>query len=308
MKPFFISFCALAVLPLTANADQGRMVAGLQEVRIEPARRLHSKLFEWDQGIQIALPASYGKTNRSYPVLWVTDGPMYFELAVKTVNYDQRFHVPEMIIIAVGPPLDEINELGRRRTYEFMSTKKWGFTGFGSELLEKELAALKAAEPGLEGGGAAKFLTFLVDEARPALSREYRMTDDHMLFGDSGGGSFCVYTLFARPQAFARYICGSPSLYSGELELFRAEERYAREHQDLKAIVFFGAGEAEMMDPNPIISAAGVLSSAVRMVEILKSRKYPSLKLHARIFPGEDHASVVPLNLSWGLREVWQEQ
>jgi hypothetical protein len=43
-----------------------------------------------------------------------------------------------------------------------------------------------------------------------------------------------------------------------------------------------------------------------RMVEILRLREYPSLKLHARILPGEDHASVVPLNLSVGLRAVWE--
>jgi uncharacterized protein len=77
------------------------------------------------------------------------------------------------------------------------------------------------------------------------------------------------------------------------------EERYAQTHRDLGATVFFGAGEKEMLDPNDIVAAWGVVSSTARMVEILRSRNYPSLKLHARIFPGESHASVAPLNLSW---------
>jgi len=172
--------------------------------------------------------------------------------------------------------------------------------------LENQLAARKAAgEPPMEGGGAGKFLGFIVDEVRADLSRKYRMADDHALFGDSGGGYFCAYALFARPGAFSRYICGSPPLHGGNFELFRMEERHAKAHDDLKAAVFFGAGEAEMLEKN-IIPAWGIVSSTARMAEILGLRKYPSLKLHVRIFPEEDHASVVPLNLSWGLRLVWE--
>jgi hypothetical protein len=43
------------------------------------------------------------------------------------------------------------------------------------------------------------------------------------------------------------------------------------------------------------------------MAEILKMRAYPSLSLHFRIFPGENHLTVIPLNLAWGLRAVWEE-
>lgn len=49
-----------------------RIIAGLEEVTIEPVRRVRGKGFKWNHGIQIALPASYGQTNRSYPVLWIT--------------------------------------------------------------------------------------------------------------------------------------------------------------------------------------------------------------------------------------------
>jgi hypothetical protein len=51
----------------------------------------------------------------------------------------------------------------------------------------------------------------------------------------------------------------------------------------------------------------GLVSSMVRMAEILKVRAYPSLRLTARIFPGESHGSVIPLVIAWGLRAVWEK-
>jgi predicted alpha/beta superfamily hydrolase len=285
---------ALLLSPLAAVADRSQIIAGDHEIRV-------------------ALPASYGKTRQPYPVLWVTDGSMYFEIAVKAANYDLKWHVPEMIVVAVGAPAEALKDFGYRRSYEFSSSTVRGFTGFGGDLLDAQLAVAgekrkAAGEPPLEHGGAPQFLAFLVDDVRVALARDYRMGTDHTLFGDSAGGSFCTYALFARPEAFSRYICASPNLHTGDHEMFRMEERYAKAHKDLKATVFFSAGESEILDPNEFVRAWGVVSATARMAEILSMRRYPSLKLHARILPGEDHASVPPLNLSWGLRTVWQSR
>jgi fructokinase len=292
-------------------AGAREFIAGLDDVIVEPARRVRAPSFEWDHEIRVALPASYASDDRAYPVLWLMDGAAYFELAVKTVNYDLKAHLPDMIVASVGTPREELSQFARRRGYDFFPTPQWMFEGFGAQLFERPLLAVQSqlqavGQPLLLGGGAAAFLSFLVDELRSELLRQYRMADDHTLFGDSGGGFFCSYALLSRPQAFKRYICGSPCLAAGDFELFRLEEAYAREHDDLKAIAFFGAGEREMLDGNDLVSAWGVVSSMARMVEILHARKYPSLELHARLFPGEDHASVPAWNLSAGLRAVWR--
>jgi len=82
------------------------------------------------------------------------------------------------------------------------------------------------------------------------------------------------------------------------------EKRYADAHADLRADVFFAAGEAEITQHT--IAGLGVVSSTVRMAEVLSERRYPSLSLSMRIFAAEDHGSVVPLSLYWGLRAVWR--
>src|SRR6202035_6056683 len=43
-------------------------------VLIEPSLRMHYAGGPFDYEIRIALPASYHQTDKSYPVLWVTDG------------------------------------------------------------------------------------------------------------------------------------------------------------------------------------------------------------------------------------------
>jgi predicted alpha/beta superfamily hydrolase len=164
----------------------------------------------------------------------------------------------------------------------------------------------KMGVPGGMPQQADDLLAFLVDEVRPALSRIYRMdAEDHGLMGHSGGGMFASYALFARPGAFRRYIIGSPSSNAVERSAFRLEAAYAADHDDLKADVFFGAGEAEISKLG--LAAWGIVSAPVLMAETLVLRQYPSLKLTTRIFPGKDHLSVMPDIISEGVRAVWAD-
>jgi predicted alpha/beta superfamily hydrolase len=272
-------------------------------VTFEPSRVMRATRYPWEHQVQIALPPTYGKSDRKYPVLWVTDGEWFLGAALEVATSCTGKHVPEMIVVAVGPPPVANAEIGMRRNFDFSPNETMTYEGFGSSVHNAMVEAALKKGVSIRAGGAPQFLPFLVDDVRGQLAREYRMADDHTLFGHSGGGLFCAYALMARPAAFKRYICGSPSLAAGNFEVFRIEERYARDNKDLAASVFFGAGEAEVLDG----STWGIVSSTARMAEILKSRRYPSLRLNTRIFPGEGHISVVPQVLAWGMRAVWEK-
>jgi len=280
-------------------------------VKIEPSRRMRAEGYEWDHEIQIALPASYAKTSNAYPVLWVTDGAYWFEPAVNIVDFTDAEHLPEMIVIAVGAPPEAANETHTRRNFDF-SPKSigWEFSGFGSEPARVDRKKIEdrfmvsGELPAAKYGGAPAFLKFLIETVRPALARDYRMADDNTLFGHSAGGTFCTYAFLARPDGFNKYVCGSPSLTWGDYELFRMEDTYARTHKDLAAKVFFGVGEAEILSGNSV--GYPFVSSMTRMAEILKSRSYPSLQLHAEVFPGETHLPSAVITLRRGLRVLWE--
>jgi predicted alpha/beta superfamily hydrolase len=261
--------------------------------------------FDWLFEVQVALPVTYDvRPDHRYPVLWVTDGPYYLPLVVGLLNcIAAAQHVPEMIVVSVGSAPDVgIMEAGRRRGSDFCPPgTSMFYSGLAGERL-KALAQGMPATPQL----ADRFLTFLVDALRPRLAAEYRMADDHGLFGHSGGGMFAGWALFERPDAFAKYIIGSPSINAVERKVFRMEEAYAATHTDLPVSVFLGAGELEITGAD-MLAAWGIVSSPVLLAETLKLRNYPSLKLHARVFSGKDHLTVVPDILLEGLLALWRK-
>lgn len=67
--------------------------------------------------------------------------------------------------------------------------------------------------------------------------------------------------------------------------------------------MFLSAGDAEATDPR--LAAAQIASTMTLVAERLTVRKYPSLELAARVFPGEDHLTVLPIAYSRGIRYLW---
>src|SRR5690348_6021557 len=94
-------------------------LSGVPGVAVEPRRRIRGEGFKWEHEIQIALPASYHKSDRAYPVLWVTDGSHWFDSAVRIVNLYAQRYTPEMIVVGVGTPAEALSEHQMRRHYEF---------------------------------------------------------------------------------------------------------------------------------------------------------------------------------------------
>lgn len=266
-----------------------------------PTRQIKGTGVPWAHEVHIALPPSYGHSDRTYPVVWVTDASLGFHLAVGLMNSLGLVHeLPELILVGVGCAGEaDLAEFNRRRTYDFYALPQWVNAGLGGA----HMSAVLSDDMLNAGGGAASFLSFLVDELRPQLAAEFRFDDDHGLVGFSAGGHFVGYTLFSRPDAFSRYLADSPPFSGCEDLLFSLEAGYATAHDDLPAKVFFGAGEAEILDP--YIAAADVVGSMTRMAQLLRLRNYPSLELTCRLYPRQTHGSAGAYALSEGLRTLY---
>jgi predicted alpha/beta superfamily hydrolase len=205
----------------------------------------------------------------------------------------------ELIVVSVGTPGPTISN--PRRAFDFYPVEDF-YPGDIRGSLIRQRDAVRFAEEPLKGGGADAFLDFIVDDVRPRLAGEYRMApDDHGIVGFSAGGWFVLYALFKRPTSFKRFIAGTPAVSFCDGMLFDMEERFASEHDDLSAAVFFGIGENELT----VDYLLGCFSSTARMVELLSFREYPSLKMSVEVFPGETHATVAPIVVSAGVRFVW---
>jgi predicted alpha/beta superfamily hydrolase len=258
---------------------------------LEPPITMRPDGYPSEMELRVALPRTYGESDRDFPVLWVTDNDL--EAALPMMG-DR-----EIIAVGVGAP-----RIGPgyhiRRTYDFYPEPdilpREPFRG----LIERNISA---DDPALVGGGAAAFLKFLIDDAREVLSSRYRMDpDDHAIEGFSAGGFFVVYALFSRPGAFAKYVASAPALYWSNDLIWQLEAAHAETHDDLKGALFLGTGEGEMTGPDSVI---GCFSSMARLAEILTARSYPSFGLNVRGFAGETHTTVRPLVIGSAMRTLW---
>jgi predicted alpha/beta superfamily hydrolase len=273
---------------------------------IEPPKMMRAQGFRWEHEVRVALPWSYYRTDKTYPVLWITDNVL--ELALPVLLGGGGGIPIELILVSVGAPRIPMRDFMARRHFDFLPPEGEFFDGPARDRLRQNwLRFFSGVQESEAIGGDARFLDFLIDDVRPRLAAEYRMdAEDHGLIGVSHGGRFVAHALFARPGAFSRYICGSPSLNVGNYKVFEMEQEYAAEHDDLPAHVFLGAGENEITED--VFSGVGIVSSMVRLAETLSVRGYPSLRLTVKIFPGESHGTTWQPVLSWGVRSVWADK
>jgi predicted alpha/beta superfamily hydrolase len=260
---------------------------------------------EGSREVRIGLPPSYAaEPERRYPVLWVLDNLL--ERAIRSVeDLTAAGAMKECIVVAIGFPGEiESDPADPRRSFDLLPGDRPGFGGEDGRVFDA-VAARHGGTATRRVGGARHLLAYLVDVLRPEVGRRYRVGEHHTLAGVSAGGVFVGHALFARPGAFDAYLCASPNLNADDHHVFRLEEEYAAQHDDLAVALWLAAGDRELTQP--YIRSWGIVSSTCRLVERLSSREYPSLRIGAELLPRADHLDVVHRFLEAGLRWLWRD-
>ena len=171
--------------------------------------------------VYVRLPQGYAADpEKRYPVVYVLDGDSLFPIIAAThlfLTIDDA--MPEAIVvgIAYGSFDPGINKRG----VDFMPPSP-------------DLAAGKS--------GAAAFERFLGSELLPMVEARYRADPMHrVLFGQSRGGSFVLYSAFAEPDLFWGRIASSPALPPTR-DFFYGEPAAAT-RRDLRLFVAEGPGD-----------------------------------------------------------------
>lgn len=162
-----------------------------QNIQIGVTGSIHSRILNEDRMLDIHLPKDYGKSQKTYPVLFLLDSYYNFEHAVGTVNYlILNELIPEMIIVGVR---------NTRRNRDF--------TPQSNNLKTSDVHRLP------NRGGANQFIGFLSKELIPFVDKTYRAAPYRILVGHSLGGLFNTYSFFKEPELFNAYLTISPSLW-----------------------------------------------------------------------------------------------
>ena len=250
--------------------------------------------------LDVALPGGYSRSDRAYPVAYLTDGDVagLFPL-VRCIaeGLSAGWMIPKLILVGIGYEAGQAERRGHYRERDLLPTDA-----------SARDAALRqpATRIGVPRGRAAAFLRTLRQELKPFINAHYRtLPGDSTYLGASYGGLFGLYTLFHQPDTFQRYVIGSPAIHHDDRVILAHEAAYAARHTDLPARVFLGVGGREEQDDPLIEPAFRFVTNVERLVATLQGRNYPGLQLTSHVFEDETHVSVVPALYSRGLREVF---
>jgi len=243
--------------------------------------------------IQVGLPINYYNSQKSYPVLYVTDGDVLFGMANEMAHEGwMRINNEIKDIIVVGICYGQgIDALLQKRARDLVPS------------IDTVWPIGKPYTKFITGLGADNFLKFIQFELFPVVNKNYRInTDSVAIFGHSFGGLFAAYILFKQPELFKGYIISSPPLIWNNKSILKLEAEYFSNHKELDKIVLLDIGSLE----NKIPFNEQSLNLINELSQNIQKHNYKGLTLVTRVFEEESHASVTSTAISNGLRILFK--
>ena len=237
--------------------------------------RIHSKEVHGDYQIWVSLPFNYYTTNKTYPVVYLTDADQLQGTVAETVRgmaYDGT--LPEVIVvgIAYGGTFDE-----------------WFYSRIPDLTPTDDTTAVMFPD----GGRCDAFHRFIVNELIPMIEKEYRVMEGERAFaGYSLGGLFGAWMLFNRPGTFNRYMLISPSLWWDNQLALQWEEAWHQKSKELNTTLFMSLSSGEWGTPETLDKT-------------LQARNYTSLQYKFERISGERHTSTFPAAAVKGLKFIY---
>lgn len=232
-----------------------------------------------DYQLFVALPPDYATSGKKYPVLYICDGYWDFTLIngfYGNLRYDQV--VPDFIIVGFGYQHASSNA-------EFDVLRRYDYT------LTPDDNDPKAEH----SGHAADFLAVVGTEIIPFVEMEYRVDPSfRVLSGNSLGGLFSLYALFAKPGLFQAHVAASPACHPA---LFDLEQKFAASGAPLNARLFMTGAEKE---------GRSFLADIKRFNDRLQSRHYQGFHYLWRLIDGEGHTGTKAESYNRGLRFAFE--
>jgi uncharacterized protein len=214
-------------------------------------RKIYSDVLHEERLLLISLPEDYGKSNKTYPVLFKLDGDKgNFLQAYSAASYlsNMKDNSPDPIIIGIE---------NTDRNRDMLPDQK-----------------------------ANNFIQFIHTELIPFVNRNYRTNGFRILCGQSLSSLFALYSFLEQPDLFDAYILGSFGFYKESLALLFENE--LKRNSDLKSIgkkyIFVGNGKLDMYDPDGTITKRGD-----QFLELLTQTVPSGVMLKCKVYEEEGH-------------------
>jgi len=198
-------------------------------------------------------------------VLYLLDGNWNYDLVKGTLGHWVRWNLmPDVVLVS-------IDNMGTRTRDYTPSEDEVQFPG---------------------SGGARRFLSFLEEELKPKIIKDFPKAKAEILMGHSFGGLFALYGLKEGHGMFDGYIAASPSVWW--------KDRYMYGSYDLDALkrpfVYITAGTNDR----------GNTQAAKYYTQWLVEENYGAMmELHSDIHQGEDHFSNFSMTINHALKKLF---
>jgi predicted alpha/beta superfamily hydrolase len=227
--------------------------------------------------IYAMLPDGYGASvDREYPTVYILDGGALFPLFAayyRYLNFGEE--VPDVIIIGVSYASDTADG-GNFRSTDYTAPSS-----------EREY-----------WGGAEKFQSFLSDELMPFVEQLYRSREDRrVIFGQSIGGQFVLYTALTQPDLFWGHIASNPALH-------RNLPFYLQSHADPAAI----SRKSRLFVANGTLNDEIFRVPAQEWIKHWANRDDKPWQLKTMDLDGHSHMSAPPASFREGMRWLFSPE
>lgn len=236
-----------------------------------------SALYGNERELLVYLPKEYdAEPGRRFEVIYVFDAQnrQYFDQVHATLNFVNNWQFP-MIVIGI---------VSQERNKEMLTPNNHPETAemYGGHL-----------------GEAAKFLDHVTGELMPFIDKTYRTLPTRIGIGHSNSGTFLSYCLLQKPEAFDALLAISPNYGYDRLQFV---ER------------FKGFDAARITSPKYFYTchadeAGDWITGREQVTALLEGGKLGNkVTLSNRGFTAENHETVFPIGLFYGLRGYFEHQ
>jgi predicted alpha/beta superfamily hydrolase len=271
MKFLLILFGLISAIAVLAEPVA---VEGLQSLNDTHHHVVSAESLEKEFHVLVKLPPSYeAGPQRSYPTMYILDGGELFPLFASYSGYlTFGREIPELILVAISYGTDDWRQ-GNDRGHDYTAPTD-----------ERE-----------HWGGAADFQKFLAGELIPFVEGTYRSdAGQRIIFGQSLGGQFVLFTAQTRPDLFWGHIASNPALHRN-LPFFLETHPGP---QDVESRLFVGSGSDD--DPQ-------YRGPALQWIDHWTSREDRPWRLETRTLDGHSHFSAPPASFRDGLRWLFSD-
>lgn len=221
--------------------------------------------------LYVRLPQDYTPDSSSkYPTVYLLDGGITYPLLAAYSRYlDFAEDIPPLIIVGISYGTDDFRE-GNRRSTDFTAP----------------------AKDRAHYGGAEKFQAMLRNELFPLVEDRFPSDPNRrILFGQSIGGQFAIYSALTDPSMFMGLIASNPALHRN-LDFF-LNTKPVTQAQENKPLLFISRAEKD--DPR-------FKRPAQKWLDHWRKQTDPPFKMKVDTVMGHNHFSAAPEAFRNGLK------